>query len=43
VYLVGAHRELLDMLRRGLPPKKSPGGEDAAADRAQIGRQAKTG
>jgi Trk K+ transport system NAD-binding subunit len=43
VYLVGAHRELLDMLRRGLPPKESAGDEDKVADRAEISRQAKTG
>ena len=40
---VWAHRELLDMLRRGLPPKESAGDEDKVADRAEISRQAKTG
>ncbi|MGA9491025.1 MAG: NAD-binding protein [Mycobacterium sp.] len=43
VYLVGPHRELLDMLRRGLPPKESAAREKQSADRADVGRQAKTG
>jgi uncharacterized protein with PhoU and TrkA domain len=36
VYLVGPHRELLDMLRRGLPPK-------ASEQRPSDGQQADVG
>jgi hypothetical protein len=44
VYLVGPHRELLDMLRKGLPPSAPATREDqSAADRTGVGRQAKTG
>jgi Trk K+ transport system NAD-binding subunit len=43
VYLVGPHRELLDMLRRGLPPKAPAADGQSPADRADVGRQAKTG
>ncbi len=43
VYLVGPHRELLDMLRRGLPPKEASAGEQQSADRVDVSRQTKTG
>ncbi len=44
VYLVGPHRELLETLRRGLPPKEPGAGDgESAGDRADVGRRAKTG
>ncbi len=44
VYLVGPHRELLDMLSKGLPPPAPARREDQSApDRTGAGRQAKTG